>query len=207
MPDRHPPSEDVTSSAWIAAHGISFSRQAGLYESETAWITVNEEGTITSAGLKTPILGPYGVAHASDPEPDEESSGEGCVAVFEKVQRAVRTMRLLPSVAVRSRFCNWPDIIQNFFDAYGYTPGRVRITPTARQLSEMDEVIGWLSWVSRALTPDHMRIVWARAEGRSWRQIGYIVGLSHTASRERFRIAVAEIYEKFINTVYKHSKT
>jgi hypothetical protein len=115
------------------------------------------------------------------------------VEVVEQIERAVRTLRKLPPVAVKSRFCNWPDIVQNFMDAYGYSdPIPPKIVPTARQLTQMDEVIRWLAWLSR-FGEEYPRIVWSRAAGASWRGIAGRVGLSPPTCKERFRVGVYAI--------------
>ncbi|OWK39534.1 DUF6362 family protein [Fimbriiglobus ruber] len=115
------------------------------------------------------------------------------VEVFEQIERATRTLKKLPRVGVKSRFCNWPEVIQNFMDAYGYTdPVPPKIVPTARQLTEMDQVIRWLAWLS-SFGEEYPRIVWSRAAGASWRGIAGRVGLSPPTCKERFRIGVCAI--------------
>ncbi len=89
------------------------------------------------------------------------------VEVFEQIERAIHTLRKLPRVAVKSRFCNWPDVVQNFMDAYGYSdPTPPKIVPTARQLTQMDEVIRWLAWLSR-YGEEYPRILWASSKRAS----------------------------------------
>lgn len=39
--------------------------------------------------------------------------------VIDQIERATRTIKKLPPVGVRTRFCNWPEVIQNYMDAYG----------------------------------------------------------------------------------------
>jgi hypothetical protein len=110
--------------------------------------------------------------------------------IFEQIRRATRTIRKLPPVAVRNRFCNWPEIVRSFHEAYGYTEATMpRIIPTARQLTELDQVIRWIAWLSQ-YGEEYPRIIWARAENRSWRAIGTIAGLSKDTCRERFRIGI-----------------
>jgi len=114
--------------------------------------------------------------------------------VFEQIERSVRTLRKLPRVTVRQRFCNWPDIIRSFHEAYGYNdPDPPRIVPTAKQLTELDQAIRWLAWISQ-YGAEYPRIIWARAERRSWRSIAGIAGLSKDTCRERFRIGLHGIY-------------
>ena len=110
--------------------------------------------------------------------------------VFEQIERAVKTIRMLPRVAVKERFCNWPEIIRSFYDAYGYNdPDPPKIRPTARQITEMDEVIKWLAWLSN-YGKEYPRIIWARAEKCPWKPIMKSTGLSENTCRERFRIAL-----------------
>lgn len=109
--------------------------------------------------------------------------------VMEQIQEAARTIRLLPPVKAREKFCNWPDIVQNFMDAYGYTAPTFRIVPTAKQITRLDQVIDWLTWVP----PETARIIWARSEGYPWRKIAGKVGKDPKTCKERFRIGVVAI--------------
>ena len=114
------------------------------------------------------------------------------VKVFEEIQQAVHTLRLLPPADwPSSKTGYWPDVIQNFYDAYGYTAPTVRVIPTARQISRLDEVIEWMSW----LPPEYARIIWARAEGFSWRQIARATPnkAAPNTCRNHFRIGVCSI--------------
>lgn len=118
---------------------------------------------------------------------------QDAVEVFEQVKRAVRTLRKLPPVTVRSRFCNWPDIVRSFYEVWREgetTPPKIGVT--ARQITEMDEVIAWLAWLSQhpGFGQDYSRIIWARAENVPWRKIGAMVGRSPNTCRETFRIGV-----------------
>ena len=111
---------------------------------------------------------------------------QDAVEVFEQIKRAVRTLRKLPPVTVKSRFCNWPEIVRSFYEAYGYTEATMpKVVPTARQLSELDQVIGWLAWLSR-YGDEYPKIIWARAENYSLRRISRQVGLNKDTCKERF---------------------
>ena len=112
-----------------------------------------------------------------------------CIEVFEEVRSAVRTLRLLPPVFVRTKMSTWPDIVQSFFDAYGYTPTPIRIVPTANQISRLDRVIEWIAPLPR----DYAAVLWARAEGASFRKIAQRLKCSEGKCRYMFRIAVASI--------------
>lgn len=118
---------------------------------------------------------------------------QDAVEVFEQIKRAVRTLRRLPQEHATTRFCNWPPIVRSFYEIWrdGVTsPPRLGVT--AKQITEMDQVIRWLAWLSQhpGFGQEYSRIIWARAENRSWRKIGVLVGLSKDTCRERFRIGL-----------------
>lgn len=115
------------------------------------------------------------------------------VQVFEKIRRTTRTIRRLPPVTVHSKFCNWPDIIRSFYEIWRdgvTTPPRIGLS--SRQITEIDEVIRWLAWLSQhpGFGPDYTRILWARGCNISWRVIAARVGKSPNTCREWFRIGV-----------------
>jgi Domain of unknown function (DUF6362) len=116
--------------------------------------------------------------------------------VFEQIERAVVTIRKLPRVAVKERFCNWPEIIRSFNEAYGYNdPDPPRVRPTARQISEMDIVINWFAWLSQyGEHGEYAKILWARAEKRTWRHIAKVAGLNKDSCRERFRVGLFALH-------------
>ena len=54
--------------------------------------------------------------------------------------------------------------------------------PDPNKFSRMREVLTWLDW----LEPDVARLMWARAQGVSWKGVAYRFGLSvRTAQRQR----------------------
>ena len=119
---------------------------------------------------------------------------QDAIEVFEQIRRATRTIRKLPRVTVRSKFCNWPEIIRSFYECYGYNdPDPPRLAPTPRQITQMDQVISWLAWLSQ-YGEECPRIIWARAENRSWRHIATVAGLSKDTCRERFRVGLHAIF-------------
>lgn len=119
---------------------------------------------------------------------------DNAVQVFEQIQRAVRTLRKLPPAFVRSSSCSWPEIVRSFHEAYGYNdPTPPRLVPTARQITEMDQVIGWIAFLAN-YGEEYPRIIWARAEKASWRKIATLVGLSKDTCRERFRVGIYGLF-------------
>lgn len=118
------------------------------------------------------------------------------VAVFENIQRAAKTFRQLPPVKIRNRFCNWPDYIENFHTAYGYTEATVRIRPTAKDIDNLDRVIAQLAWLTKEGGEVYSRIIWARAQpprGVPWPHVARMAGLAPNTCKERFRVGIHAI--------------
>jgi Domain of unknown function (DUF6362) len=118
---------------------------------------------------------------------------QDAVEVFDQITRAVRTLRRLPPEHSRAKFCNWPPIIRSFYEIWRdgvTTPPRIGVT--SKQVTEMDAVIRWLAWLSQhpGFGAEYTRIIWARAEKRSWRKIGVMAGKSKDTCRERFRVGL-----------------
>ena len=85
----------------------------------------------------------------------------------------------------------WPDVVQDTWDAYGYTAARaLPPRPAGREIDEMDAAIEWIEWIgapaeiaritvrgwhrgaaAERLVFDRRRIVWARACKIPWRKL------------------------------------
>jgi hypothetical protein len=125
--------------------------------------------------------------------------------IMEQLERAARTMRHMPPAFRKQRMGYWPEIIRSHWEAqasaWDYEKGRwrkmgpPRITPTPRQITEMDEVIEWLTWIPG----EKARVVWARAEKFSWRKTAAIVGKAPNTCKTIFRTGVYTI-----NELYNH---
>jgi Domain of unknown function (DUF6362) len=64
----------------------------------------------------------------------------------------------------------WPDTIKEWL-AYASSETHVkRAAPSPEAITRLDEVLGWL----HELTPDQRMIIWARAEGITWRRIEFL---------------------------------
>lgn len=115
------------------------------------------------------------------------------LAVFEKIERAAKTLRKMPPVAVKEKFCNWPEIIRSFYECYGWNdPDPPRLRPTAKQISEMDQVILWMAWLTQhpGFGKKYTMVIWARACRVPWKKIGAKAGYSDRACREWFRLGI-----------------
>jgi len=61
----------------------------------------------------------------------------------------------------------WPQVVYEW-TAYGYSPPRVRRTPPSSEaIDRLDATLRWMY----LLTDDQRKVVWARADGASWRSI------------------------------------
>jgi hypothetical protein len=61
----------------------------------------------------------------------------------------------------------WPDVVYEW-TAYGYSPTQLRKTPPSSEaIDRLDQTLPWLY----LLTNDQRKIVWARADGLTWRTI------------------------------------
>lgn len=70
--------------------------------------------------------------------------------VFIRLEEAIETLRAIKmdDVFPMGYRSNWPDIVQTFFDAYGYTEeGAPRATPSSKRITEMDEALLWFNHV------------------------------------------------------------
>ena len=62
---------------------------------------------------------------------------------------------------------HWPDIVRDWL-SYGWSLASApRFPPTAAEIDRLDEVLGWLHWLTR----DQRLILWARANKWTWRKI------------------------------------
>jgi len=110
----------------------------------------------------------------------------------DRFEEAARTLRRLPNppgstpVGYRS---GWPDYRHEPGLSYGYDEARVRVVPSPAAIQRMEECLEWLRW----LEPEDARIVWLRAEGWRWRQIGIRVGCVRQTAWRRWVAALMTI--------------
>lgn len=110
--------------------------------------------------------------------------------VAERVEEAADTLRRLPAVKVQGYFSTWPEVVRDFWDAYGWHDAEVRPgPPLPRAIDRMDETLCWLRW----LDPDETRLVWLRAEGVRWKLICARFGVGRTTAWHRWESALAKI--------------
>jgi len=101
------------------------------------------------------------------------------------LEEAARTMRFVPDPPgsrPRGYGSSWPDYVRDPWHAYGYHAARAQIVPSAAEIDRMDEVLEWLAW----LDPVDAKIVWFRAAGMRWAQLGRKVKLSRSSCWRRW---------------------
>lgn len=108
---------------------------------------------------------------------------------FEEAARVLRRLPNPPGSTPRGYSSSWPEYAHDPGQSYGYNAARVRVVPSPGAIKRMEECFEWLSW----LEPDDARIVWLRAEGKRWRQIGIRMGCVRQTAWRRWVAALATI--------------
>lgn len=110
--------------------------------------------------------------------------------VEERLEEAAATLRRLPAVKVQGYVSSWPQVVREFYEAYGAEPARVRLgPPSPGAIDRMDETLSWLQWLER----DDSRLVWARACGLPWKLLTWRFGVSRTTAWRRWAAALVAI--------------
>lgn len=107
-----------------------------------------------------------------------------------RLEEAAITLRRLPDPpgsGPKGAGSSWPEYVREARHAYGYQEARMRVVPTARQVSEMDEALDWLRLLS---DPLDRRIVWMRVAGSRWRTIASRLGVPRTSAHRRYGAAL-----------------
>jgi hypothetical protein len=112
----------------------------------------------------------------------------------------------------------WPDYVQEWFKGLHRGDGlvdadkttRVVLRPTASQISNMDEVLDWLAWLSQSRHKDAitlMRIVWAVSCGYSYMKVSMITGVPLTTCKRWYRIGIYSLRQHVDRERAKKRKT
>ncbi len=105
-------------------------------------------------------------------------------------EEAAQTLLNLPPVGVQGCLSNWPDFVQEVWDAYGWNDIVLnRIRPSARAIDRLDQVIEWTQW----LEFDERKILWLRAAGVKWKRICTELGISRTSAHNKYSFACVRI--------------
>ena len=116
------------------------------------------------------------------PPPGPENPSVTVEYLRDRLADAADTLRRLPKPKglERSLQSPWPDMLRDWL-AYGWDRTQVRrAAPTPQAITRLDEVLAWL----HILSPTQRMVLWARAEGLTWRRIEY---LDHSTNRGKGR--------------------
>lgn len=119
--------------------------------------------------------------------------------IEDRLEEAALTLRRLPNPAgtgPKGYGSSWPEYVRETRHAYGYHAARMRVIPNPREISRMDEAIGWLALIE---APDDRRLVWLRAEGQRWRGVCRVLGISRATAWRRWSAALLTISKVLAN--------
>lgn len=106
--------------------------------------------------------------------------------VAERFREAAETSRRLPGLKSQGYFSVWPGIQRERWEGYGDDERIVRIPPTPAAVARLEEVQQWLWW----LDEPQRHLVWMRAAGWRWPEIGKRLGCDRTTAWRRWRAAL-----------------
>lgn len=112
--------------------------------------------------------------------------------VEDRMEEAALTLRRLPNPpgsGPKGYGSSWPEYVHEAKHAYGYHEARMRVVPNAAEIARMEECLEWL----RLISPEDAKILWLRAEGRRWRQVGIAVGVVRQTAWRRWVAALQTI--------------
>ncbi len=101
--------------------------------------------------------------------------------VQDRLELAAEVFRSQPAVRPQGFFSTWPEYRHSFGDLVGQEPRLRRPLPTPRMIDEAEEAALWLRW----LEPEIARLLWARAEGRPWKEIAHRHAISRAEAVRR----------------------
>jgi len=118
--------------------------------------------------------------------------------IAEKIEIAMETLKRLPPGHFPTyKISQWPDYMRDFWELWRLYNSEsaydkpLRLTPTAQQISVMNEVILWPLEFGNQIPKDTWRIIFARCGGAKWKFIELMVGSSRRVCWERFRVGLA----------------
>jgi hypothetical protein len=109
--------------------------------------------------------------------------------VEERLEEAAWVLKRLPEPRMHGYFSTWPEILRSFGDLVGQEPRPMKITPSARDITRMEETLTWTA----GLDPIDGKIVWLRAHGMRWKRICWTVGLQRSAAHQHWLYALCVI--------------
>lgn len=103
--------------------------------------------------------------------------------VEERMEEAADVLARLPDRKVQGHFCNWPPILREYWESFGWQEASMRRPqPSAAAIDRMDETMTWLAWVD----PVDAKVIWLRASGHRWKAVCWKTGLARTAANQHW---------------------
>ncbi|MBF0182656.1 MAG: hypothetical protein HQM03_21795 [Magnetococcales bacterium] len=112
--------------------------------------------------------------------------------VAARLEEAASTLRRLKVSGLKPKGygSSWPDVIHDSMEAYGWNRAVVSLgPPPADAISRMDETIAWLRW----LEPDHVRLLWLRAERMPWKLVMSRLGVARSTASSWWMASIMQI--------------
>ena len=104
-----------------------------------------------------------------------------------RFQDAVATARRLPPVRVQGYFSLWPTIVRQEWERYADDDAPLRrFPPDPVAVDQMLETMRWVQW----LAVERRHLVWMRANGYEWHQIGRRFGCDRTTAWRHWKLAM-----------------
>ena len=120
----------------------------------------------------------------------------------ELYKEASQTLALLPSALKKTKLSYWPDTVQSHWHVYNYhSVGRVKITPTANQVSRLEFALA----IGLEIDRDDNQLIWKVASTSVFRVRG-IAWLKLAKHYRCDRRTVKRRYEQALIRLYYHLK-
>ncbi len=114
-------------------------------------------------------------------------------AVAMRFSDAVDTSRRLPAVRVQGYKTRWPTIVREQWEALAaHDQAPVRFPPSEQAIERMLETMRWVQW----LEVEQRHLVWTRAKGYAWHQIGKRFGCDRKTAHRRWQAALQVIADR-----------
>lgn len=113
--------------------------------------------------------------------------------VANRFTQAAATGRRLPPVKVQGYFNTWPALAREAWETLSLeTPRLPSFPPTPKALDQMMEAMRWI--IGLAETQRHL--VWMRAHGHAWHEIGKRLGCDRNTAYRRWQKAIQQVVDQ-----------
>ena len=110
--------------------------------------------------------------------------------VEERIVEAAATLKRLPGLRSQGYFSTWPEIRRTAKEMAEGMPLPMQLPPpSSAAITRMEEAITW----NRFLQSEETHLMWARAEGISWKELCYRFGISRPTANRRWEYALSVI--------------